>query len=146
MEAGVPGKPALRQLGASFLRIFGPNYKLQTRISYSTLFKKIFFPLGAVCKFVTGKVDDFLTQNSTISEIETFVEKACDVFPGGVKSDCVSQPPRVHPLPPHLLIFRRNNQNFQSQTQFIEKYAPSLILALAKKLDPATICGEIKAC
>ncbi|KAN0055490.1 hypothetical protein ACTA71_008603 [Dictyostelium dimigraforme] len=71
-----------------------------------------------ICDFALKEVESYIDNSETVTEIETEVDKACDIF-GGLKSTCVS---------------------------LANQYLPQLISMLENNQNPDTICAEIKAC
>ncbi|CAF0986520.1 unnamed protein product [Didymodactylos carnosus] len=72
-----------------------------------------------MCEFVIHVLQEFISENSSESEVEKWLEYVCQIMPSTIRSECRS---------------------------FIESYGPAVVSVLVRDFDPATVCKKIKVC
>eukprot|EP01132_Coremiostelium_polycephalum_P005660 gene5660-7046_t len=72
-----------------------------------------------LCQFVAKTAEDYLSNNSTVAEVETELQLACKILPSEFSTACDS---------------------------FVNTYAPLIINLLVNKENPDTLCTQIKLC
>ncbi|KAH9498380.1 hypothetical protein Btru_008134, partial [Bulinus truncatus] len=72
-----------------------------------------------LCKYVVTYIDTFVKENATEAEIETILEKVCDILPASIKQQCET---------------------------LVQQYGPFIIQLLLKELDPTQVCTAIGLC
>lgn len=71
-----------------------------------------------LCDFVVTKAEQYLATNHTVTELETYLDKACDYF-GKYSTIC---------------------------TDYVNQYLPNIITDIEDKYEPSEICQMLHAC
>jgi hypothetical protein len=73
----------------------------------------------SLCKYLVGYVDKVLGNNKSSAAVEAALDKACNVLPSVVRTEC---------------------------TTFAHKYAPLIAILIAKNATPEEVCDFLKVC
>ncbi|CAF0834829.1 unnamed protein product [Didymodactylos carnosus] len=72
-----------------------------------------------MCEFVIHILQEFLSENSSESEVEKWLEYVCQLMPTTIRSEC---------------------------RLFVDSYGPAIISVLVRDFDPPSVCKKIKLC
>jgi saposin len=73
----------------------------------------------SLCKYLVGYVDKVLGNNKSSAAVEAALDKACNILPTPVRTEC---------------------------TTFAHKYAPLIAILIAKNATPEEVCDFLKVC